>query len=63
MKKTINPFLHFNGNCKEAIEYYRNIFNGQIESLMRVKGTQFESNFASPDAIFHVVLNFYNQEL
>ena len=60
MKKTINPFLHFNGNCKEAIEYYKDIFQGNLESLMTPKGTKFESEFSSPDAIFHAVLNFYN---
>jgi PhnB protein len=60
MKKTINPFLHFNGNCKEAIEYYADIFNGKIELLMTPAGTKFESEFSSPDAIFHSVLTFYN---
>lgn len=60
MKKTINPFLHFNGNCKEAIEYYEDIFNGKIEVLMTPKWTKFESEFLSSDAIFHSVLTFYN---
>ena len=60
MKKTINPFLHFNGNCKEAIEYYREVFNGNIDLIMTPKGTKFESEFSSPDAVFHSVLSFYN---
>ena len=58
MKKTINPFLHFNGNYKEAIEYYRDIFNANIEVLMTPKGTKFESEFSSPDAVFHSVLTY-----
>lgn len=60
MKKSINPFLHFNGNCKEAIEYYRDIFNGKIEALMTPKGTKFESEFSSSGAVFHSVLTFYS---
>ena len=52
IKKTINLFLHFNGNCKEAIEYYKEIFKGNIELLMLAKGkfgqgTEFAPGFAS----------------
>lgn len=59
MKKTINPFLHFNGNCREAIEYYKEIFQGKIELLMHPKG-EFADHFASSDAIMHSVLSFYD---
>ena len=55
MKKTINPFLYFNGNCKEAIEYYKEIFNGSLE-IMTVKDTAYESQFASENSILHAVL-------
>ena len=59
IKKTINPFLHFNGNCVEAIEYYRDIFNGKIEVLMTAKG-KFAAEFPSENSILHSVLTFYN---
>jgi PhnB protein len=32
--KGFNPYLNFNGNCREAIEYYKSCFNGEIESMM-----------------------------
>jgi uncharacterized glyoxalase superfamily protein PhnB len=50
IKKTINPFLHFNGNCKEVLEYYRDIFNGNIELLMTAKG-KFATEFPSENSI------------
>jgi PhnB protein len=59
MKKTINPFLHFNGNCKEAIEYYKEIFNGNIELMMLAKGKLAEE-FSSENSVLHSVLTFYN---
>jgi PhnB protein len=59
IKKTINPFLHFNGNCREAIEYYRDIFNGNVELLMTAKG-KFATEFPSENSILHSVLTFYN---
>ena len=59
MKKTINPFLHFNGNCNEALEYYKQIFNGNIEVLMLAKGKCAEE-FDSENSVFHSVLTFYN---
>jgi PhnB protein len=27
------PYIHFNGNCREAIEFYRDCLNGTIESM------------------------------
>jgi PhnB protein len=28
-----DPYLFFNGNCREAIEFYRNTFNGKLVDL------------------------------
>jgi PhnB protein len=30
MSVTLNPYLHFNGNAAEAIEYYKTIFGGEL---------------------------------
>ncbi|HTB07686.1 MAG TPA: glyoxalase/bleomycin resistance/extradiol dioxygenase family protein [Bacteroidia bacterium] len=27
------PYIHFNGNCREALEFYRDCLNGTIESM------------------------------
>ena len=29
----LNPYLFFDGNCREAMEFYRHIFGGQLELL------------------------------
>lgn len=29
----LNPYLFFDGNCREAMEFYRRIFGGQLEML------------------------------
>ena len=28
---TLNTYLHFNGNCREAFEFYRSVFGGEFE--------------------------------
>jgi PhnB protein len=30
---TANIYLLFNGNCREAFEFYRSVFNGEFESI------------------------------
>jgi PhnB protein len=31
--KGFNPYLTFPGNCREALNYYKQCFNGEIESI------------------------------
>lgn len=31
----LNPYLNFNGNCEEAIHFYKDILDGEIVMLMR----------------------------
>ena len=30
---TLNTYLHFNGDCREAFEFYRSVFGGDFEIL------------------------------
>ena len=30
---TLSTYLHFNGNCREAFEFYRSVFGGEFETL------------------------------
>jgi PhnB protein len=30
----IQPYLNFNGNCKEAFEFYAQVLNGKIEAML-----------------------------
>jgi PhnB protein len=49
----IQPYLMFNGNCEEALNFYAQVFNGKIEGLMRFKGTPAESMSPDPDKVMH----------
>lgn len=31
----LNPYLTFNGNCKEAMEYYKNVLGGEFEGGLK----------------------------
>ncbi len=31
----VNPYLFFNGNCEQAIDFYAEVLGGEIEGLMR----------------------------
>ena len=33
--RTIQPYLFFNGNCEEAIEFYRKALGAEVEMMMR----------------------------
>lgn len=30
----LNPYLHFNGNCEEALKYYQKVLGAKIEMMM-----------------------------
>jgi len=36
----IMPYLHFNGNCEEAFNFYAACFGGEITSLSRLNGDE-----------------------
>ena len=31
----INPYIHFNGNAKEAFTFYKSVFGGEFAKIMR----------------------------
>ena len=35
--KTINPWINFNGNAEEAFTFYKSIFGGEFEKVIRFK--------------------------
>src|SRR6266536_4099611 len=35
--RTIQPYLFFNGNCEQAIEFYRKALGAEVEMMMRFK--------------------------
>ncbi len=40
---TINPYTNFNGNAEEAFNFYKSVFGGEFESIVRFK------DLAGPD--------------
>jgi PhnB protein len=55
----INPYIHFNGNAEEAFTFYKSVFGGNFERIVRFK------EFSNPehpipenegDKIMHVAL-------
>ncbi len=35
--KTINPWINFNGNAEEAFTFYKSVFGGKFEKIIRFK--------------------------
>lgn len=40
---TINPYINFNGNAEEAFNFYKSVFGGEFETVVRFK------DLASPE--------------
>ena len=34
---TINPYINFNGNAEEAFSFYKSVFGGEFETIVRFK--------------------------
>ena len=43
----LTPYLMFNGNCEEALNFYAKALGGEIKSLMRYEGSPVESMAAA----------------
>jgi PhnB protein len=55
-----NPYLVFNGNCREAFAFYEQLFAGTIEACSTFAGTPAEAHVPPDwkDKILHVALRF-----
>mgnify|MGYP000892805950 CR=1 FL=1 len=55
----INPYINFNGNAEEAFEFYRSVFGGEFETVVRFKDLE-SDGFPIPgedaDKIMRIVL-------
>ncbi|MCC7357592.1 VOC family protein [Candidatus Uhrbacteria bacterium] len=57
---SINPFIHFNGNCEEAFTFYKSIFGGEIMAIYRFKDIPNPSNpnaQAEAEKIMYIALS------
>lgn len=54
----INPYLSFNGNCREAFEFYRSVFGGEFAMISRFGDMDIGMEFSEEekDYVMHVSL-------
>ena len=57
----LNPYLNFDGNCEDAINYYADILDGEIKMLMHFSEappSAFEVKEEWKDKVMHATLEF-----
>ena len=56
----LNPFIHFNGNAEEAFTFYRSVFGGEFQKIVRFKDLPENPDNpfteAEADKIMHIAL-------
>lgn len=59
MKKPVQPYLHFDENCRETMQYYQSLFGGDLE-LMSIGESPSKDHF--PKELHSQILhgNLYN---
>lgn len=45
---TINPYINFNGNAEEAFNFYKSVFGGEFDTIVRFKDLE-SSEFPIPE--------------
>jgi PhnB protein len=55
---SINPYINFNGNAEEAFNFYKSVFGGEFESIVRFKDLSPEFSVSENEAnkIMRIVL-------
>lgn len=56
---TINPYINFNGNAEEAFNFYKSVFGGEFQTIVRFKdlaGPDFPVSEEDADKIMRIVL-------
>ena len=57
----LNPYLTFNGNCEEAMNFYKDILGGEFSVQMRFSEAPPEMPVSDDlkDKIMHTTLEFF----
>jgi len=58
-KVTVNPYVFFRGNCKEAMEFYKSVFGGELD-LKTYKEAGIPNSPMPDDKIMHAELSAEN---
>ncbi|CAG9613249.1 hypothetical protein BACCIP111899_02463 [Bacillus rhizoplanae] len=53
MKQQATPYLTFNGNAREALEYYKEVFEGEIEGIQ----TFGDADFPTPPEVDNRIMH------
>ncbi len=53
---TINPHIHFNGNAEEAFEFYKSVFGGEFQKIIRFSALTSEA-FSFPEEELDKIMN------
>ncbi|KZZ84979.1 VOC family protein [Bacillus sp. SJS] len=53
MKKQAAPYLSFNGNAREALEFYKELFEGEISEIQTFGQADFPTPPEADDRIMH----------
>ena len=54
----VTPYLHFEGNAEEVMNFYRHVFNGEIVMLSRYSDGPMTVDEDWKDKVMHARLNF-----
>ena len=52
MPSKLNPYLNFNGNAREAIDFYHDVFGGELTTSTYAEGGMAD-NPADSDRLMH----------
>lgn len=53
MKQQATPYLIFDGNAREALEFYRNVFNGEVSGVQTFEEADYPTPPEADDRIIH----------
>ncbi len=53
----INAYLNFNGNCREAVEYYAKVFDTEIQQITSFGEMPPDPNFTVPDEVKNFIMH------
>lgn len=56
--RQLNPYLSFNGQCEEAFNFYKSVFGGEFNGIMRWSDNPHGENMSEEDkkGVMHVSL-------
>ncbi len=60
MATQLTPYLTFNGNCREAMEFYAKVFDGEL-NIMPFSEAPMEIPEEAKDQVLHSSLSFNSQ--